>query len=302
MVGQGAGYDSARGRSYPLVSVVIPVFNDPERLKICLRALEEQTYPEDRYEVILVDNGSDASIEAVAAGFSRTRVVHESRPGSYAARNKGVSLARGEIIAFTDSDCVPDRDWIERGVQAVCSTSGIGLAGGKVAVSFSDRTRPNAVELFESVMAFPQKRYVEQERFSVTANLFTFKSVFETVGPFNDDLKSGGDFEWGRRVHSAGFGLTYAEAARVTHPARRSLGQLSRKVARVTGGEQGLKRGANRRLVSLLPPVKTILRLLKDDRLDGAGEKARVICVLLLVRYVQVWERLRLGLGGEPRR
>lgn len=297
-----AGGEPPSGQPYPFVSVVIPVFNDAERLEMCLRALEDQTYPADRYEVILVDNGSDASMEGLAAGFAGTRVAYEDRPGSYAARNKGVSLARGEVVAFTDSDCVPDRDWIERGVEALCSAPGLGLAGGRINVSFGDPARPTAVELFEGVMAFPQRRYVEQEGFGVTANLFTPRSVFESVGLFDEELKSGGDYEWGRRVRSAGYGLVYADAARVTHPARRSVGELSRKVARVTGGERGLKRGANRRLVSLLPPVKTMLRLLKDERLNGAGEKARVVCVLLLVRYVQVWERLRLGLGGEPRR
>lgn len=105
-----AGGEPPSGQPYPFVSVVIPVFNDAERLEMCLRALEDQTYPADRYEVILVDNGSDASMEGLAAGFAGTRVAYEDRPGSYAARNKGVSLARGEVVAFTDSDCVPYRD------------------------------------------------------------------------------------------------------------------------------------------------------------------------------------------------
>ena len=54
--------------STPFVSVIIPVYNDPERLKTCLQALEEQTYPKSAYEVIVVDNGSDESIEPLVAG------------------------------------------------------------------------------------------------------------------------------------------------------------------------------------------------------------------------------------------
>lgn len=59
--------------SNPFVSVIIPVYNDPIRLKICLQVLEKQTYPENAYEVIAVDNGSDESIEPIVAGFNQAK-------------------------------------------------------------------------------------------------------------------------------------------------------------------------------------------------------------------------------------
>jgi len=105
--------------STPFVSVIIPVYNDPERLKTCLQALEEQTYPQSSYEVIVVDNGSDESIEPIVTEFNQAKAGYEPHPGSYAARNKGLSLARGEVIAFTDADCIPALDWIE----TLCSDS-----------------------------------------------------------------------------------------------------------------------------------------------------------------------------------
>ncbi|HAA30818.1 MAG TPA: glycosyl transferase family 2, partial [Cyanobacteria bacterium UBA8553] len=78
-------------QSHPFVSVIVPVFNDAKRLKICLDALEHQTYPKHLYEVIVVDNGSDKNedIEGVVAQFGQAIASYESIPGSYAARNKG---------------------------------------------------------------------------------------------------------------------------------------------------------------------------------------------------------------------
>jgi glycosyltransferase involved in cell wall biosynthesis len=88
-----------QSRSSPFVSVIIPVFNDAEHLRLCLRALAQQTYPSSCYEVIVVDNGSDdlEAIQAVVAGFGQAIAVLEPTPGSYAARNRGIALAQGEI-------------------------------------------------------------------------------------------------------------------------------------------------------------------------------------------------------------
>lgn len=97
------------------VSVIIPVLNDSERLKLCLEALEHQTYPKKLYEVIVVDNGSDQSIGSVVSKFTQATATAESHPGSYVARNKGILIAQGDIIAFTDADCIPALDWIEKG-------------------------------------------------------------------------------------------------------------------------------------------------------------------------------------------
>jgi len=97
----------------PFISAIIPVYNDSIRLRTCLQALEEQTYPKGAYEVIVVDNGSDESIEPIVAEFNQAKASYEPHPQSYAARNKGLSLARGGVIAFTDSDCIPAPDWIE---------------------------------------------------------------------------------------------------------------------------------------------------------------------------------------------
>lgn len=286
----------------PFVSVIIPAFNDFDGLQRCLQALEQQTYPADGYEIIVVDNNSTDNIEPVVAPFPHVRLSFESIRSSYAARNKGISLAKGEVLAFTDADCIPAPDWLSNGVTQLLRVDCCGLVAGRVQTCFQDPAHPTAVELYDSIYAFPQKAYVEHYKFGVTANLFTFKQRFEQVGLFDQSLKSGGDYDWGWRVHSAGYPLVYADNATVQHPGRRSLKELSKKVTRVIQGHYELKKrhiyppikfvtGA---LADLLIPFRSIPSILLNRRLMGSKQKLQVIGVTILIRYVKGWERLRL--------
>src|SRR3989338_7815520 len=109
------------GPAKPFVSVVVPVYNDNVRLKKALEALERQSYPADRYEVLVVDNASEDDVRSIMSAYPRVKYLFEGKRGPASARNRGVREAKGEIIAFTDSDCIPRPDWIERGVAAVRS-------------------------------------------------------------------------------------------------------------------------------------------------------------------------------------
>lgn len=289
----------------PIVSVIIPVFNDADSLKICLQALDDQTYPKNLYEVIVVDNGSKESIEPIVREFKQARATYENQPGSYIARNKGISVATGEIIAFTDSDCIPASNWIEKGVSNLQRIDHCGLVAGKIEIFLKDLNSPTAVEIYDSLYAFPQNKYVAEYKFGVTANLFTFKTVFEKVGLFNPSLKSGGDYEWGWRVYSSGYQLLYAEDSCVAHPARRSFSELSKKTIRVIKGHYELKKtkiyppakfilGS---IADLLVPFRSVPIVLLDKRLKGWNQKIKVIGVMVRIRYVKGWEKLRLELG-----
>jgi glycosyltransferase involved in cell wall biosynthesis len=294
---------SATHDGQPLVSVIIPVYNDAARLRRCLLALAEQTYP--RYEVIVVDNGSADDVAAAVAGLPFVRLCAEARPGSYAARNAGLAQARGDLLAFTDSDCVPEPGWIAAGVARLQAAPGCGLVAGSIAL-FCAGPRPTPVELYECLTAFPQQEYVERDHYGATANLFTTRAVMERVGPFAAALTSGGDREWGQRVHAAGLPLIYADEVRVGHPARRSFGELARKIARVTNGIERLRarqpgsfRPFARAVVKdLLPPAAKLGRIWRDRRLGGAATRAQVAGVLLGLRYARAWARVRARAGA----
>jgi glycosyltransferase involved in cell wall biosynthesis len=294
----------------PRISVVIPVWNDGPRLRLCLDALDAQTYPRDRFEVIVVDNGSDEPVRPLVERYTNARVVEEPRPGSYRARNAGIVVANGEVVAFTDADCVPSRDWLERGVAALQRSPECGALGGAVDVFFEDESRPTAVEIWERRSAFPQQTLMRDYQFAPTANLFTYQLVLERVGQFNADLKSGGDMEWVHRVIGAGYQLAHADEVRVSHPARRTLRELFAKTARVSGGHHDLERAgklahdlgfARAATRNLIPPVRPLLWVWRDPSVRGL-DMLKVYAVAVFERYVRVWERVRLKLGGAPRR
>jgi glycosyltransferase involved in cell wall biosynthesis len=294
----------------PFVSVIVPVFNDPERLALCLQALENQTYPHNSYEVIAVDNGSDESIEPIVARFCQARTTYEGRSSSYAARNKGISLAQGEVIAFTDADSIPFADWIEKGVAHLLRSPRCGLVAGRVEIFCKHPARPTTVELYERLTAFQQKVSVELGKYGATVSLFTLKTVLAQVGLFDADVKSGGDIEWGHRVSAFGYELIYAEDTCVAHPARHSFAQLYKRVTRVIGGFYDLNRkkrvpylGLGRGfIIDSFPPINASLEVLRSQQLKGVTDKIRVIFVMFFVQYVQVWERMRLMAGGESSR
>jgi glycosyltransferase involved in cell wall biosynthesis len=289
-------------RDNPFVSVVIPVYNDPGRLPKCLAALEEQCYPTDRYEVIVVDNGSEASIESQAQAFPHVRTALERTPGSYAARNMGISLAGGSVIAFTDSDTLPCPDWIEKGVEALSAAPNCGLVGGRISLFVKDPERPTAMELYDLVCAFPQNDFINTYRFAATANVFTSREVLEKVGTFNPILKSSGDREWCRRVLDAGYSLKYADDVCVTHPARHDLGEAYQKTRRLVSGWRDLAHLRDPRfggqaiaiLLNLLPPTLGLYRKCFSPRLHGPVQRLKVAMVTIVIRYMQAWVRIRL--------
>lgn len=300
----------------PFVSVIIPVFNDAARLKICLKALENQTYPKSLYEVIVVDNASDEdeNIKGVVAQFGQAFATYESSPGSYAARNKGISLAKGDVIAFTDADCIPSQNWIEKGVSNLLQIPNCGLVAGKIEIFFKDPSHITPVELYESITAFPQKDLLEKQRGGATANVFTFKHVIEQVGVFNPNLKSNGDMEWGQRVYSSGYQQIYADDTCVAHPARSSFKELYRRTIRLVGGVYDLQEKQEYSFLkqntifienlikNLVPPLMFVFNTLFDSRIKGVEEKFKVSYVMFFVRYVSAWEMIRLKLGGVSAR
>ncbi len=282
----------------PFVSVLIPVHNDTGRLTQCLRALEGQTYPTDWYEVIVVDNASDEPVAPALSAFPHARGAYEAQRSSYAARNTGIAVARGDVLAFTDSDCLPAPDWLERGVAALANAENCGLVGGGIEFFFRDPTTPTIVELYDSVMHLDQEEFIHKKQFSVTANLFTFKQVVERVGMFDSTLESNGDKEWGQRVAAQGYRLAYAPDARVKHPARHTFQALRRKVTRVINGATDLREkrrisGQQHRQSGWSLPVLKILRLRGKYRLT-LWQQAQLFGIWLAMKWLKLRELLRV--------
>jgi glycosyltransferase involved in cell wall biosynthesis len=292
------------------VSVIVPAYNDSDRLQICLQALENQTYPQCLYEVVVVDNASDdgSDVKGVVERYNRCIYSYESHPGSYAARNKGISLAKSEIIAFTDADCIPSTDWIAQGVRYLQEYPNCGLIAGKIEIFFKDPAKLTPVELYESLMALPQQEFLEKHRYGATANVFTTRKTIENVGVFDAKLKSSGDVEWGQRVYAAGYQQVYAENVRVAHPARSSFRELYKRTIRHAGGvydlyeRQSFIKGNHLLLkylcFNLMPPLMFAFNTFLNPKLKNWQQKTQVTLMLFWIRYVTVWELCRLKMGG----
>ena len=229
----------------PFVSVIVPVYNNPAGMALLLGALTKQTYPHNSYQVIVADNGSSDETPDVVDRYVESRpelvrtVAENEIQGSYAARNKGIAAARGEILAFIDSDCDPAPDWIEQGVLALDAQSAA-AGGGRVEFTFKDET-PNVYEYLDSARKLNQKYYVEASGFAATANFFARKELFDRHGLFRSDLVSGGDYEFGRRITRAGETLVYMPDAVVRHPARDSFDAVYQKSKRIAIGQKRLR-------------------------------------------------------------
>jgi len=273
----------------PTLSVVIPVFNDSRRLASCLEAVSRQTYPKDRLQVIAVDNASTEDIRAVTDRFPGVLYAREPRRGPAAARNAGVALATGELIAFTDADCLPEPGWLERGARRLLAEDNCGIVGGRVDLVPEDPARPTAAELYDRATYLDQRRHIEKSSFAATANLFTTKAVFAAAGGFDTRFSdaAGEDYEWGLRVAAKGLRLVYCDEARVSHPAARTLSALSRKARRIRAGLRELRResAASAAFLALARPAFVCARILRGDRLETFRDKAVACLAAVFVHY-----------------
>lgn len=282
------------------VTVVIPVLDDNEGLSRCLDALARQDL-EEPWRVVVADNGSRQDVTAVTDGDPRVSVVRAAQPGSYAARNTALEGVDSPFVAFTDADCLPATDWLRRGVAALEADADAGAVAGHVEVVTASDRRRTAAELYDLVFGFPQRRYVEDFGFGVTANLFTRREVLGEVGAFDASLRSGGDAEWGQRLTRRSRPVRYDATVVVRHPARRRTRDVLRKTRRVVQGREvlrhrsgGPERPLHRELIRM---VRTDLRMTArashDPRLVRRRDRLRVYGMLALVNATAAAESQR---------
>lgn len=231
-------------QSCPFVSIIIPVYNDGVGIQETLLSIFRQSYPMDRFEIIVVDNNStdntDALIRETVSGFAGRSVVEtEKRIGSYAARNRGLHVAEGELLAFVDSNMTFEPDWLRNGVDHIVQNK-VDYAGCRIQI-YSKKKEPTLLEKYQIAMGFPVKEYMEIDGYAPTACLFVKRKVIDAVGKFDDRLFSGGDVEFGKRVRERGFKQSFDSNNIMYHPARRSFQSLLKKQKRVILGQIHLR-------------------------------------------------------------
>ena len=205
--------------SGPRFSVVVPSYDRPAELTACLNSLADLDYPRDRFEVIVVDDGSRAPIEPLARTFEgrlRLRVIRRPRGGPAAARNTGLEVAEGEFVAFTGDDCRPRRDWLRalEGRFAADPTAGV---GGRV----DNRQQGNVYSTTTDLLLRYLYEYFntppERARFLTPNNLAFPLAALREEGGFISTFVTGEDRELCDRWRAAGRPLVYASEAVVGH-------------------------------------------------------------------------------------
>jgi GT2 family glycosyltransferase len=217
---------------YPFLSVIIPVYNDNAGLRKLLPTLIQQSYPQDKYEVIVVDNGSSQDVTEVTQHFNVKLLSETDIQSSYAARNKGIKNARGEVMVFVDSDCRANKDWLYQGIKKMHQSGGY-MVGGNVVFSFSEKKA--IAEYYDAIYHFQFEDMIKRGTCG-GGNTFIKRSVFDSIGMFPQNVKSGGDVFFTKKATVSGFKLVYAPKAIVYHPTRK-FWPLARKMFRMGMGK-----------------------------------------------------------------
>jgi GT2 family glycosyltransferase len=205
---------------YPKATVVVASYNGATSLETCLAALGRLNYPD--YEVILVDDGSTDDTPQIAQKFPAVRTIRQENMGLSAARNRGVAAAAGEIIAFTDSDCRPEEDWLYYLVGDLLRTDHAGIGGHNL-------LPPDDSAIAAAVMASPggpaHVMLTDTEAEHIPGcNMAFYKSVLDELGGFDHVFrKAGDDVDICWRLQQRGYKIGFSPAGFVWHYRRSTV-------------------------------------------------------------------------------
>jgi len=229
-------FNDDRIMSQPSISIIIPVYNNTEGVRQTVDSLI--THTDSDAEIILVDNDSTDQTPEIAAEYAEQHdyillAFERNIQSSYAARNTGVKHATGDIICFLDADQTVTNGWLETALETIDERNAHYLAPDVRLVEPDNSTLAGR---YNTRTGFPISEFLDRHGYAPTSCLFVTSDLLEDVGTFDERLISGGDREFGNRVHNAGYELQYAPEIVVNHPARNSLQALMKRNLRIGRG------------------------------------------------------------------
>lgn len=254
--------------SNPFISIIVPTYNAEKTVGKCIESLFVLEY--SNYEIIIVDDDStDKTKEILAEYKNRIRVIEERHSGPSRCRNTAVLEAKGEFIAFTDSDCVVDRNWLKELMKGFVDSDVVSVGGSQY--SPADETEfGKRVQAFFELTGFlsgyikgKNHNQIVEVVHNPSCNVMYRKKVFLEIGGFDEKLWPSEDVDLDYRLKKGGFIFMYNPKAIVYHYRPENLRQLSKMMYRY-GIMQGIltKRYGLFRKIQFIPIFFLILFLL----------------------------------------
>lgn len=205
----------------PSLSIIIPTYARPERLASCLQSLSRLDYPRDRFQVIVVDDGSETAPETVVEGFRErfdVTLLTQSRQGPATARNTGALRAKGQFLAFTDDDCEPAANWLKALASRFAETPDCAV-GGRTLNALEKNPYSVASQMLVDYLYRYYNKDPHKAIFFTSNNLALPADRFRTIGGFDATFRraAGEDREFCDRWIHRGYRMIYAPEAVVSH-------------------------------------------------------------------------------------
>jgi len=297
----------------PFFSIIVPTYRRPEQLTTCLEALARLDYPSDRFEVIVVDDGSATPPEAVVARFRvalNVTLLTPSHAGPGGARNIGAAQSRGQFLAFTDDDCVPAPNWL-RALAARFATAPERAIGGRVLNPLLDNPYSSTSQaILELVYAY-YNADPDQARFFASNNLALPTLQFRALDGFDATFATSEDRDLCDRWLSHGYLMTFAPEALIYHAHPLTFRTFWRQHFNYGRGafrfhQTRARRGSG----PFRPELGFYLSLLRRLRSHGGGRRSLLLAAMLVVWQMAnaagfVWEAMNNHSGtrsGHPGR
>lgn len=214
----------------PFVSVIIPAYNSSKTIAATLKSLKNQNFK--GFETIVVDNGSTDTSKEEIKNFKGVILLEELKKGPAAARNLGIKNARGDIIAFTDSDCYVNSDWLSKVIETFNNHKEAHAIAGSVLNAFPDNLISRASEITDfGLLSYGKKNFPKWVRNAPTLNVAYKREVFDGHNVFDDDIKYAAAedslFNW--KIIKKGKRIFFNPEIKVTHFHRNTLNSFLRK-------------------------------------------------------------------------
>jgi mycofactocin system glycosyltransferase len=247
--------------NYPYVSIIVPVRNRPQEITACLLSLSRLDYPAEKMEVIVVDDASEDKTPNVVSQFPVHLITLEVQKQASYCRNLAAHRAKGDILAFLDSDCVAGSLWLKELVPAFNDPS-TGAVGGLVDSYFNEKglDRYEQVKSSLNMGSWPKSSREDNHFFYLpTCNLLVRNGPFFEVGGFRDDMVVGEDVDFCWRLQDQGHHVEYRPVGRIFHKHRNKLRQFCTRRFDYGTSEPLLQRSHPRRIKQfVISPVAFI--------------------------------------------